>query len=140
MLELSVALISTIAVSVLAYIMRSVWALVIGQILTSALRVALSYIIVPGRPRMRFDRHASPGSCSATAASSPALTIVLFVTSEIDNMVVGKVLGLQQLGLYTMAFTLANLPATHIAKIASSVIFPAYSPCRRIPSRSAWPT
>ena len=125
-LELTLALISTVAISVLAYIMRSVWALVIGQLLTSAMRVTLSYIIVPGRPVMRFDRTIA-WELFKYGRFITGLTIILFVTSEIDNLVVGKVLGLQELGLYSMAFTLANLPATHIAKIASSVIFPAYS-------------
>ena len=40
------------------------------------------------------------------------LTIVLFLTTELDNMVVGKVLGMEQLGYYLIAYTLANLPAT----------------------------
>jgi O-antigen/teichoic acid export membrane protein len=125
-LELTVAFISTVAVSVLAWILRSVWALVIGQILTSLMRVALTYIIVPGRPTMRFDKQIAK-ELFGYGRFITGLTIVLFITSEIDNMVVGKVIGFQQLGLYTMAFTLANLPATHIAKIASNVIFPAYS-------------
>ncbi len=133
-LELTVSLVSTIAVSVLAYIMRSVWALVIGQILTSSLRVALTYIIVPGRPTMRFDRQIAK-ELFRYGRFITGLTIVLFVTSEIDNMVVGKLIGFQQLGLYTMAFTLANLPATHIAKIASNVIFPAYSSLQKDPAR-----
>jgi PST family polysaccharide transporter/lipopolysaccharide exporter len=106
--------------------MRSVWALVIGQVLTSLLRVSLSYVIVPGRPAMRFNRQIA-GELFGYGRFITGLTIVLFITSEIDNMVVGKVIGLTQLGLYSMAFTLANLPATHIAKIASNVIFPAYS-------------
>ena len=93
-LELTLALISTVAVSVLAYIMRSVWALVIGQLLTSAMRVTLSYIIVPGRPVMRFDRTIA-WELFKYGRFITGLTIVLFVTSEIDNLVVGKVLGLQ---------------------------------------------
>jgi O-antigen/teichoic acid export membrane protein len=125
-LELTVAFASTVAVCVLAWILRSVWALVIGQILTSLLRVLLTYVIVPGRPTMRFDRQIAR-ELFGYGRFITGLTIVLFITSEIDNMVVGKVIGIPQLGLYTMAFTLANLPATHIAKIASNVIFPAYS-------------
>ncbi len=134
MLELIVSLVSTVVVSILAWRMRSVWALVIGQILTSLLRVVLTYIIVPGRPRLRFDRTIAL-ELFRYGRFITGLTIVLFVTSEIDNMVVGKILGFQQLGLYTMAFTLANLPATHIAKIASNVIFPAYSSLQRDPER-----
>lgn len=133
-LELTVSTVSTITVVVLAWILRSVWALVIGQILTALLRVVLTYVIVPGRPTMRFDRQIA-GELFRYGRFITGITIVLFVTSEIDNLVVGKVIGIQQLGLYTMAFTLANLPATHIAKIASSVIFPAYSSLQNEPAR-----
>ena len=70
-LELTLALISTVAVSVLAYILRSVWALVIGQLLTSAMRVTLSLHHRAGPAGDAVRPAASPGSCSATAASSP---------------------------------------------------------------------
>jgi lipopolysaccharide exporter len=132
MLELSVALTSTIVVVALAYYLRSLWALVIGQILTSTLRLVLSYVIVPGRARLRFDPTIAR-ELFRYGRFITGLTMVLFLTAEIGNMVVGKILDVHQLGYYTMAFTLANLPATHIAKIASSVIFPAYSTLQKDP-------
>ena len=78
-LELTVSLVSTVSVSILAYIMRSVWALVIGQVLTSLLRVSLSYIIVPGRPAMRFDRQIAK-ELFGYGRFITGLTIVLFIT------------------------------------------------------------
>jgi O-antigen/teichoic acid export membrane protein len=55
------------------------------------------------------------------------LAIVVFLALEIDNILVGKLLGLTVLGYYVLAFTLANLPATHLSKVISRVLFPTYS-------------
>jgi PST family polysaccharide transporter/lipopolysaccharide exporter len=110
----------------LAFWLRSVWALVFGQIATSLLRVGLSYVIVPGRPQFAFDRKVA-GELFRYGRFITGLTIVVFTITEIDNLVVGKLLGFEWLGLYTMAYALANIPATHISKVAAAVIFPAYS-------------
>ncbi len=125
-LDLSVAVVSTAATVGLAYWLRSVWALVLGQVIQASLRVLLSYLIVPGDFTLRYDR-AIARELFKYGRYITGITIVLFITTEIDNMVIGKVLGFEWLGYYAMAFTLANLPATHIAKIASNVLFPAYS-------------
>jgi O-antigen/teichoic acid export membrane protein len=133
-LELSVAVVSTAATVALAYWLRSVWALVLGQVLLAVMRVALSYAIVPGRIVLRFDRGIARELLSYGRYIT-GITVVLFITTEVDNMVIGKVLGFEWLGYYAMAFTLANLPATHIAKIASNVLFPAYSTLQKDPER-----
>lgn len=133
-LELSVAVVSTAATVALAYWLRSVWALVLGQVILAIMRVALSYVIVPGRLVFTFDR-AIAKELLSYGRYITGITVVLFITTEIDNMVIGKVLGFEWLGYYAMAFTLANLPATHIAKIASNVLFPAYSTLQKDPER-----
>jgi O-antigen/teichoic acid export membrane protein len=133
-IDLTVSVLSTIVIASLAYVLRSVWALVIGQIFTSALKVVLSFLLVPGRPTLRFNPQIA-GELFRYGRFITGLTVVLFLTSEIDNMVVGKLLDMPSLGLYTMAFTLANLPATHIAKVSASVIFPAYSALQGHPER-----
>jgi O-antigen/teichoic acid export membrane protein len=125
-LDMTVAILSTFVIVGLALALRSVWALVIGQLVTTGLRVALSYIIVPSRPKMEFDRRIA-GELLSYGRYITGLTTVLFITSEIDNVFVAKLLGLEALGLYTMAYALANLPATHISKVASTVVLPAYS-------------
>lgn len=129
-LELLVAVSSTIAVAALAFWLRSVWALVLGHVMMSIMRVVLSYVLIREHPVPRFDKQLAR-EIFQYGRYITGLTIVLFVTTEVDNMVIGKVLGFEWLGYYTMAFTLANIPATHISKIASNVLFPAYSSIQR---------
>jgi O-antigen/teichoic acid export membrane protein len=124
--ELLVGVMSTALIIGLAIWLRSVWALAVGHVLTQALRVLISYQLVPERPVLGFDRQIA-WELFRYGRFITGLTIVLFVTTEIDKLVVGKVLGLEGLGYYTLAFTLANLPATHVSKVAAMVVFPAYS-------------
>jgi O-antigen/teichoic acid export membrane protein len=53
--------------------------------------------------------------------------------TNVDNMIVGKVLGVTALGYYAMAYNLGNLLATQIAGAVGTGLFPAYS--RMLPDR-----
>jgi O-antigen/teichoic acid export membrane protein len=52
---------------------------------------------------------------------------MIFFSTKGDDIIVGKILGVAALGLYQMAFTLSNLPATEISQMISKVTFSAYS-------------
>ena len=110
----------------LAYWWRDVWALVVGYVAKTLLSVVLSFVLLPGRPEFGWDGRIAR-ELLAYGKFITGITIVVYVTTEIDNVVIGKVLGMGALGIYTVAYMLANLPATHIAKVLSSVMFPAYS-------------
>ncbi len=110
----------------LAFFLKNIWALVIGQVITSILGAALSYFFIPGRLKFYFDKNIAK-SLFGYGKYVTGITIVLFTASEIDNAFIGKILGMDMLGYYVIAYSLANLPATHISKIASRIMFPAYS-------------
>lgn len=109
----------------LTYFYRNVWALVLGQIFVSFISNLLSYIFVPGRPKLQFNPTMAK-ELFGYGKYITGLVIVVYTASEIDNAVIGKVLGMEMLGYYVIAYMLANIPATHIAKVASRVFFPAY--------------
>jgi lipopolysaccharide exporter len=116
----------TAATIAAAWWLRSVWALVIGQLLTALLNTLLSYYFVPGRIRFGFDRKIARellGYGKYIAASS----IVLYIATELDSAVIGKLLGHSELGFYTIAFTVAHLATTNLSKIAAKIMMPAYS-------------
>ena len=116
----------TITTIVAAWLLRSVWALVIGQLVTALLNAVLSYYFVPGRVRFGYDRTIARellGYGKYIAASS----MVLYIATELDSAVIGKVLGHAELGYYTIAFTVAHLATTNLSKIAAKIMMPAYS-------------
>lgn len=120
------SLVSTVAVITAAYWLRSVWALVIGQLVLTILNTILSYLFVPGTPRVavnwKIARELLSYSKYITAASA-----ILLIATEIDSAVIGKLLGTEQLGYYVLAFTVANIVTANLSKIISSVMMPAYS-------------
>ena len=110
----------------LAFQLRNVWALVWAALAGTAVRVALSYILHPHRPRLRMNaehvRHLF-GFGGWVLASS----LLMFLVTHADDLVVGKVLGAAALGVYQIAFRVANIAATEIAHTINSVLFPAFS-------------
>lgn len=125
-LDLATAVLGTIITIVVAYWMRSVWALVIGQVVTAGTYTLLSYYFVPGRPRITIDWKIARELLSYGKFIT-ASSIVLFVASELDTAVLGKIAGAEQLGFYVLAFTIANLVTTNISKVVSKIMLPAYS-------------
>lgn len=131
-IEQSVALISTIGVIVLAWYFRSVWALVIGHVFTSAAHLIASYAIVSGRIRFYFNRKIA-GELFRYGKFITGMSIILFIVNEMDNAVIGKVLGMEMLGYYVVAFLLADLPVKYLSRVVSKIMFPAYTELQNRP-------
>ena len=119
-------LVGTVVTIAMAYWLRSVWALVIGQIATVSINVALSYWLVGGRPRFGFDRRVARDLLTYGKFITGS-SIVLYIATEVDSAVIGKMLGPEQLGYYAMAMTIATMVTTNLSKVASSIMMPAYS-------------
>jgi lipopolysaccharide exporter len=50
-----------------------------------------------------------------------------YVTANVDFLLIGSFLGAQQLGYYTLAYNVANLPSTKVNAVLARVLFPAFS-------------
>jgi PST family polysaccharide transporter/lipopolysaccharide exporter len=125
-LGLTTNVLGTLATIAAAFWLRSVWALVIGQLVTASLNALLSYVFVGGRLHLAWDK-AVARELFAYGKFITGSSIILFVATEIDSAVIGKVLGVEQLGFYTLAFTIANIPTANLSKIAAGIMMPAYS-------------
>jgi PST family polysaccharide transporter/lipopolysaccharide exporter len=125
-LQQAVAVMDFVVTVVLAFWWRDVWALVVGHVAKAFIGVPLSFLLLPGRPVLGWGTQIAK-ELLTYGKYITGLTIVVYVTTEIDNVVIGKLLGMEALGVYVVAYMLANLPATHIAKVVASVLLPAYS-------------
>jgi O-antigen/teichoic acid export membrane protein len=114
-------------VSVLAAIVGAgVWALVLRQILFQLLIACFAWIgarhlLPPRTPGQRLLRAARPPGASWFLA----LTVIGFLAFNIDYVVVGHYTDVRQLGLYSLAFTLAFAPVTQFAWQIGKVLLPA---------------
>jgi O-antigen/teichoic acid export membrane protein len=110
----------------LAVILKSVWALVWGGIAGQLVKLIMSYLLHPYRPKIFLQKEKFLelfGFGKWVFISS----IVILLSTKGDDIIVGKILGIAALGLYQMAYTISNLPATEISQMISRVTFPAYS-------------
>lgn len=108
----------------IAILFRSYWALVAGTMVTAAVGVAVSYTTVPYRPRLslRHTRDLMSFSIWLTAGQ-----IVNTLNWRSDQLLVGRFLGTEPLGLYTVGNNLAVLPTREVTAPLTTTIFPAFS-------------
>jgi len=114
------------AILALALILRSVWALLLGLLLRSLYDLVASYIIQKKRPRFDFNTKMAWELIHYSKYLTGA-GILLFFTTQGDDAIIGKILGMEELGFYTYAYFIANIPAKHFTSMISEVFFPSYS-------------
>ncbi|MBN1273258.1 MAG: lipopolysaccharide biosynthesis protein [Candidatus Aminicenantes bacterium] len=126
MYEFSTALANLIVSGVAAVVLRNVWALVLGAIAGSVTRCFMSYVLRPYKPRFRLDKEKFL-ELFEFGKWVLGSSMLYFLVSQGDDIVLGKLFGVTMLGLYQMAYTLSDLPTTQISQIIGDVTFPAYS-------------
>ncbi|WP_254547463.1 lipopolysaccharide biosynthesis protein [Halomarina pelagica] len=109
-----------------AYTYQTVWALVLGYVISDFVRMAVSYLMHGYRPRPEFDLgHAK--EITNYGKWITATSILYFLYNEGDDVVVGALVSTTALGFYRYAYQLSNAPATEVTHVISNVTFPAYS-------------
>ncbi len=111
---------------ILAFVLRNVWALVWGGLAAAGIRLVMSYVVHPYRPRFVLEAGKIKEMFTFGRWVTVSGILVFFVTQG-DDIFVGRMISAAALGLYQMAFLLSNLPATEITNALSKVTFPAYS-------------
>jgi O-antigen/teichoic acid export membrane protein len=111
----------------LAWLQQSVWSLVWGGLITSALKMIASHMMLHGIKNqfawerdayhllIRFGRWVMWSS------------ILSFLASEGARILIGAVLDMRQLALFTLASTMSLMFWQAIMQLASRVFFPAYA-------------
>jgi lipopolysaccharide exporter len=127
--QLSLSATRGVLAIVLALTGFGVWALAIAQVVAQCVSSAVAWSLVdyrPGRDLWRVRRQTLSELLHfglPTALNGLLSTLVL----NIDYVIVGRVLGATQLGLYTLAFRVPEMLIVAVFQIVSSVAFPAYS-------------
>ncbi len=104
----------------------SSWAIMAGYIGAEIARTIMSYVVCSFRPRPRLDR-SQINELFGFGKWVFSQHIIVFALLSGDDIVVGRLVGLYALGLYQMAYFIANLPTTEIGLIIAQIAYPAYS-------------
>lgn len=125
-IKLSAQLIGLMAVAVLAWQLKSVWALVVGHVITTLLSTASYHIFLPGlRNRFRIDADAAKQIFQfgkwiflSTAAG--------FIINQGDRGILGLFVPLDVLGVYNVGYFLASVPISLTSALQQTVMRPLY--------------
>jgi PST family polysaccharide transporter len=109
----------------LAFLGFGYWSQVWGQVISNAVSVIVSRVVNPWNPSFNFSKKI------AKSMLKYGLNIVLLDTlanllNNADYLFIGRYLGAEALGVYTLGFRIPDMVLTQFARIVSQVIFPVY--------------
>lgn len=122
--DIFVAVSSMIIHIVCAVVTPTIWALVYGGIISSAVAMAGSFFIIRGvKYKVRFSMHYAK-EILHFGKWILISTIIYFLSMNFDRLYLARSLPFQILGIYGVARSLADVLSLLVARIGSLVIFP----------------
>ncbi len=121
----SVAISGTLAV-ILAYSGAGVWSLVFYSLSSSLCLSFLFWVLCPWKPSLRFDWK-SQKELLGFGLNLMGFNFINYFNRNMDNMLIGRVLGAIALGYYDLAYRLLLFPLVNITTVIGRVMFPALS-------------
>ncbi|TPE48522.1 oligosaccharide flippase family protein [Amaricoccus solimangrovi] len=135
LIELASQAAGTIAMVILAFATRSIWALVLGGAAASAAKLALSHLCLPGPPNRLGWEPAARRELVRFGRWIFLSTLCGFLLSQGDKLILGKYLPLELLGIYNIGFFLASFPLLLGKALTERMVIPLYR--EHPPARSA---
>lgn len=113
------------------------WAIVAGHVTGFGIWSVASWAMVGKRPGLRFWRLSRENLRPLLAFGIPVTgnALLLALVFNTDYLIVGRVLGTEALGYYTVAFRIPELVVTQALWVVAAVSFPLYSLVREDPER-----
>lgn len=116
---------ATLAVG-LALVWPSVTVLVVALIGAALFEVVVSFLIIRPRPRLGFNRERGR-EIWQNARGLTLQAALNYVVENVDDLLLGKILGTYQLGLYHNAYGLTHKLTYEPAKSANHGLFPIFT-------------
>lgn len=126
LISFSTTIVGSVMTLLMAFAQFGVWALILGNLFAAVLNVIVINIVGPIRlaPRLSLTgiNHLLSFGKSVTLSR-----ILWFFYMQIDTIIVGKLLGKEILGFYSISMQLATLPVQRVSSIINQVAFPVFS-------------
>lgn len=125
-LDLIAQVIGILAMVGLAFLLRSVWALVIGALIGTVAKLVLTHFGLPGH-RNRFRWEPSAGRELVHFGKWIFLSTACgFLLSQGDKAILGAYLTLDDLGIYNIGYFLASFPVLLGGAVTGRILIPIY--------------
>ena len=120
------AFISSVVCLTLAYKGFGVWALVMGDLSMLASRVILYLYLVRVIPSISLD-FSSARNWFGFLFHLQINSILWYSYNKLDSLLIGRLIGMRELGIYNVGVQVASIPATKLSSIINQVGFSAFS-------------
>jgi O-antigen/teichoic acid export membrane protein len=110
----------------LAFLMRSVWALVLGGVIGTVIQVLFGHWFLPGiRNRFAYDKQVAK-DIFGFGAFLFFSTVSAFAINQSDRAILGAFISMGDLGVYNIGFFLGTMPHILSKVVSTKVISPLY--------------
>lgn len=124
--EIISTLIGGIVAVFLAYRDYGVWSLAWQGLSATIITAFLFWITSQWRPKFKFNFN-SIKSIMGFSLNLLGFNFVNYLSKNVGYLLIGKFLGTEPLGYYTLAYRLMLYPIQNISHVVSRVLFPAFS-------------
>jgi O-antigen/teichoic acid export membrane protein len=122
--------ISTILSYIIGFILAfkgyGVWSLVTQSLVFSFVNLVLIWRIAKFLPKNHFSL-SDIKSLVSYGGGIAGTNLFGYLTRNLDNLLIGKLLGEASLGIYSKSYSLMMLPIKNISSVFTKVLFPAFS-------------
>jgi PST family polysaccharide transporter len=133
-----VSAVATAVVSIaLAAFGSGAWAIAWGQVAGSVAFTLLAWLLLPGKSEVLHWRTTWTDIRAVLAFGVPAAggSLLGRLVFDADYIVIGRLLGAQQLAFYTFAFKIPEFVILNVFFVVLSVVYPLYNRAREDPER-----
>jgi O-antigen/teichoic acid export membrane protein len=120
--DAAVILTTFLAAVALAWRGYGVWAFVLSTLIGNAVSLLVFFYIYPWTPRWRFSA-ISFRALMPFSGWYVAQAIAWYLVFNVDNLIVGKFLGIEALGIYGLAYNYSLLPVALIGNTLGNVVY-----------------
>jgi O-antigen/teichoic acid export membrane protein len=125
--------ISSVGYVVAAYLSPTIWALVFGSVFGSATSAIGSYFLLPDvKQRFYLSKQFSLEIINFGKWIFIS-SIVIYLSTYIDRLYLGKVVSLELVGVYGIARSLSDLTSNLVLRLGNAVLFPFIAAHSQIP-------
>lgn len=111
---------------IVAFFTKSAESMAYGLIISAFVEVILSFVFM--KPWPKFTRDINKMKHIINRGWSITLTgIFSYFSENLDNIVVGRMLGTESLGIYQSAYKISTLTISEVVEVTNKVTFPVYS-------------
>lgn len=132
LLELATQLIGLATIVITAYLTRSVWALIVGTHASALFRTLMTHFFIKSHHRNRFQWSKGAANSILTFGKWIFLSSAFqFAAQQADRLFLGRMAGMAELGVYTVAATLSELGGQLVVRLTHQILYPILSRVHR---------